>query len=97
MKRELEHYVSTEPFDPEAAESLTEAQLRFYQASQWKLMWWRFKRHRLALISGVFLVLMYGGILISEWIAPYSLHTRHTDHIFAPPQTIRLFHERATG
>src|SRR5262249_31794465 len=37
--------------------------------------------------------LMYFSILISEIIAPYDLHTRNTDFIFAPPQEIHLFHD----
>ena len=28
-------------------------------AGQWKLMWWRFRRHRPAVVSAVFLALMY--------------------------------------
>ena len=30
---------------------------------------------------------------MSEFIAPYDLHTRDTNHIYAPPQRVRLFHE----
>jgi len=44
----LEHYVSPEPFEPLATEKLTPAQERFYRASQWKIMWWKFRRHRVA-------------------------------------------------
>ena len=36
---------------------------------------------------------MYFSCFISEWIAPYDLHTRHTKYIFAPPQSINFFHE----
>jgi peptide/nickel transport system permease protein len=87
------HYVNPEPFDPAETERLTPEQERFYTASQWQLMWWRFRRHRLAVISAWLLALMYGSILISEWIAPYDLHTRHADFIHFPPQAIHLFHE----
>lgn len=87
------HYVNPEPFDPGDVERLTPEQERFYTASQWQLMWWRFTRHRLAVISGAFLLVMYASILISEWIAPYNLHTRHPDYIHFPPQEIHLFHE----
>lgn len=89
----LDHYVSPEPFDPQVAESLTPEQERYYMASQWQMMWWRFKRHRLAVWSGVILLLMYASILISEIVAPYNLTTRHTDFIYAPPQSVHLFHE----
>ena len=62
-------------------------------ASQWRMMWWKLKRHRLAVVSASILLAMYASILIAEFLAPYSLHTRHTDFIFAPPQAIHLFHE----
>ncbi len=87
----VEHYVSTEPFDPRAIEALSPEQERYYLASQWRLMWWKLKRHRLAVISGGFLLAMYASILVSEVLAPYNLHTRHVDFIYAPPQSIHLF------
>jgi peptide/nickel transport system permease protein len=89
----LEHYVSDAPFDPQSIERLTPAQEKLYLASQWKLMWWKFRRHRLAVVSGLFLAVFYLSILISEFLAPYGLHTRHIDHIYAPPQGIHLFHQ----
>ncbi len=88
-----EHYVSREPFDPQSIEALTPAQETYYLASQWKLMWWKLKRHRLAVICGVILALNYATILVSEVIAPYDLHTRNTDYIYSPPQRVHLFHE----
>jgi peptide/nickel transport system permease protein len=89
----LEHFISTEPFDPYATETMTAEQERFFMASQWKIMWWKFRRHRLAVISAVVLIIMYGSILVSEILAPYNLHTRDRTHIYAPPQSLHLFHE----
>ncbi|ASY65624.1 Oligopeptide ABC transporter, permease protein (plasmid) [Sinorhizobium sojae CCBAU 05684] len=91
----LPHYVSTAPFDPYSVEEMTEEQVRVNQASQLRLMWWKFKRHRLALASGIFLAVLYGMILVSEFLAPYNLHTRNVDFIYAPPQRIHLFHNGA--
>jgi peptide/nickel transport system permease protein len=54
-------------------------------------MWWKFKRHRLALWSAVFLAALYFTILICEFVAPYNLHTRNVEFIHAPPQRVRLF------
>ncbi len=90
---DLPHYVSGEPFDPYSIEALTPDQERYYLASQWRMMWWRLKRHRLAVFSGIILLLLYSSILISELLAPYDLHSRHNRHIFAPPQELRLFHD----
>ncbi len=89
----LEHFVSQEPFEPYAAEALTPEQERFYRASQWQIMWWKFKRHRIAVIAGAILLAFYASILVSEFLAPYNLHTRDTRHIYAPPQPLHLFHE----
>lgn len=87
----LEHFVSSAPFDPMSVEAISDAQARVYQASQLRLMWWKFKRHKLALYSAVFLALLYSMILICEFVAPYDLHTRNVDFIHAPPQSIHLF------
>jgi peptide/nickel transport system permease protein len=89
----LPHYVSTAPFDPYSVEVMTKEQVRVNQASQLRLMWWKFRRHRLALASGIFLAALYGMILICEFLAPYNLHTRNVDFIYTPPQQIHFFHE----
>lgn len=93
MSARVEHFVSNEPFDPNAAEALTAEQERFYRASQWQIMWWKFRRHRIAVISMWILAAFYGSILVSEILAPYNLHTRDPRHIYAPPQRVHLFHE----
>jgi peptide/nickel transport system permease protein len=90
---ETEHFVSQAPFDIRSIEQLSEDQEKLYLASQWTLMWWKFKRHRLAVVSGFFLIAIYLSVLISEFLAPYNLHSRHVDHIYAPPQAIHLFHD----
>jgi peptide/nickel transport system permease protein len=87
------HYVNPEPFDPYSVESLTPEQERFYLASQWQMMWWRFRRHRLAVWSGSIVLVMYLSILVSEVLAPYDLHNRHTNFIYAPPQSVHFFHD----
>ena len=89
----LPHYVSDKPFDPRSIERMTPAQERVYLASQWRLMWWKFKRHRIALVSGIFLALLYASILISEFLASYHYQTRNIDRIYAPPQQVHLFHD----
>ena len=93
MSERLEHYVSAEPFDPQLSETLTPEQERFYRASQWQIMWWKFRRHRIAVIAGAILLAFYASTLVSEFIAPYDLHTRDTRVIYAPPQAVNLFHE----
>jgi peptide/nickel transport system permease protein len=87
----IPHTVSTEPFDPMSVERMTPEQERYYLASQWQMMWWKFRRHKLAVVAGAFLLLLYASIAISEFLAPYNLHERHVDFIYAPPQRVHLF------
>jgi len=88
----LPHFVSTKPFDPHSVDVMTEEQNRLYRASQLQLMWWKFKKHKLALASAIFLGALYVMIAFVEFLAPYNLHTRNVDFIYSPPQAIRLFH-----
>ena len=93
MTDKLAHFVSQAPFNPMQVDELTPEQEKFYMASQWKMMWWRLRKHRLAVWSGAILFLLYASILVSECIAPYGLQTRNADFIFAPPQKVQFFHE----
>ena len=95
MNDQLPHYVDEAPFDVHAGDRLTPEQERYYMAPQWRMMWWKFRRHRVAVIAGFALLLSYASILITEFLAPYALATRHIESIHAPPQRIRFFHEGA--
>lgn len=95
MSERLPHFVSSAPFDVHAGEQLTPEQEKYYLASQWKMIWWRFKRHRIAVAALFILLGSYAAIVIVEFLAPYNLHTRHIAYIYAPPQSIRLFHDGA--
>ncbi|MER8483087.1 ABC transporter permease [Mesorhizobium sp. M1322] len=88
----LQHYVSIAPIDLQSVEAMTPEQSKVFQASQLRLMWWKFRKHRLAVVSGIFLAVLYFGILICEFLAPYDLHTRNMDYIYSPPQRVHLFH-----
>src|SRR5437868_13448493 len=89
----MSHYVSPAPFDPYSVDIMTAEQERFYRASQWRLMWMRFRRHRVAVASGALLLVFYAVILFCEFLSPSPLDSRHTDFIYAPPQRLRLFGE----
>src|SRR5437762_2437738 len=75
----MSHYVSPAPFDPYSVDVMTAEQERFYRASQWRLMWMRFRRHRVAVASGALLLVFYAVILFCEFLSPYALDSRHTD------------------
>ncbi|HSC69819.1 MAG TPA: ABC transporter permease [Candidatus Methylomirabilis sp.] len=73
--------------------ALTPEQQRFYAASQWQLIWWRFRKHRLAMISLWFLLAGYATIPFVEFLSPYNLRMLHPDFVYFPPQPVRFFHE----
>ncbi|XWN29566.1 MAG: ABC transporter permease [Devosia sp.] len=87
-----ERYVDQAVFDPAEAERLTPEQERYYQASQWRIIWWRFRRHKLAVWSGVILLLFYLCVPFAEVFAPYNPNERHAEYLYAPPQPLKLFH-----
>jgi peptide/nickel transport system permease protein len=87
------HFVSKEPFDANAIEAMTPDQEKVFLASQFKLMWWKFKKHKIAVVCGAFLLFVYTSMLVAEFLAPYSLETRNARAIYTPPQSVHLFHE----
>ena len=89
---ELPHYVNPAPFDPEGERQSGTGAMPG-TASSLSLMWWKFKRHKLAVFSAFVLIFLYGTIPLTEFLAPYDLGDRNTHYIHAPPQGIHLFHE----
>lgn len=59
-------------------------------ASQWKLMWWKFRKHRLALIGGIVVLAFYFVAITAEFWAPVATDTYNADYAYAPPQTLLL-------
>jgi len=73
------------------AEVGTEAEERIFIASQWQLMWWRFKKHRLAIVSAAVLALFYLVALFPEFFATTSYRGSEAKRSLIPPQPIRWF------
>lgn len=62
-------------------------------ASQWQLMWWRFRKHQLAMVGTVVIILFYVVGIFCEFFAPYDPGTFQRSYTFVPPQSIHIFHE----
>ena len=60
-------------------------------ASQWRLMWWRFRRHRLALVGGVVILLLYLVAIFAEFLAPSDPEATSVQYTFAPPQVVHVY------
>ena len=49
-------------------------------------MWWKFRRHKVAVASALMLLAFYLAVPFVEVIAPYNQTKRHGDFLYAPPQ-----------
>ena len=77
--------------DPAATRPSNVPDTPYADLSPARLMWLRFKRHRLALVSMGFLAFMYLVTVFAEVVAPYTPEERNVRAVFAPPQSIRFF------
>ena len=64
---------------------------RVYIASQWKLVWWRFVQHRIAMASGVVLIMFYLVAAMPEFLAIHDPTTDFAKRAYVPPQRIHFF------
>ena len=53
-----------------------------------RLMWWKFRRHKVAVVSGIFLLGAYVVTAFAGFFAPYAPAER-TRSLYSPPQTLR--------
>lgn len=73
------------------------ADIRVQLASQWQLMWWRFRKHKLALVSGIVIILVYLVAVLVEFLAPFPPHRMISQLAYAPPQRLRLWEKTDEG
>jgi peptide/nickel transport system permease protein len=69
----------------------SEKDIKYYTASQWQLVWWRFRRHKMAMVGGLVLIIMALLALFADFMAPYKITTRDRAYIMGPPQIPRLW------
>ena len=61
-----------------------------YVAPPWKLMWWRFRKHKMALICTVVLAILYFVALFCEFVAPYDPAQAMIQFRQVPPTRIHI-------
>jgi peptide/nickel transport system permease protein len=74
------------------AEPLT-AEQAYVGASQWKLIWWKFRKHRLAMLGGIVTLMIYIVALFADFFAPFAPDQYASNYTYAPPQTLHFFDE----
>jgi peptide/nickel transport system permease protein len=64
---------------------------KVFVASQWQLMWWKFIKHKPAIVGGILIILLYVIAFFCEVIAVHDPRSFSRLHTYAPPQRIRFF------
>ena len=65
----------------------------YYLASQWTLMWRKLKKHTLAKISLVMLLILYLGAAFADFLAPYSMQEFSSVYKDTAPTTVYWYDE----
>lgn len=53
-----------------------------------QLMWWKFRKHRVAVFCAVFLILFYIVAIFADFLSPYDPNVFDAAYKFVPPMTI---------
>jgi peptide/nickel transport system permease protein len=55
-----------------------------------QLMWWKFRKHKLAVASGIFLIIIYLIAILCEFVAPYGPDDTFVRYKLASPTNIHI-------
>jgi peptide/nickel transport system permease protein len=69
------------------------AEERVSVAPQWQLMWWRFRKHRLAMAAGVVVIGFYLAVIFAPFLAYADPDASQAQRSLIPPQPIHWFDE----
>jgi peptide/nickel transport system permease protein len=78
--------------DPETG-TITEAEERVSVAPQWQLMWWRFRKHKLALLSTAVVLLFYVVVAFADFVAYADPYASEAQRSLIAPQQWHIFDE----
>jgi peptide/nickel transport system permease protein len=67
------------------------AEERISVASNWTLVWWRFRKHRLAMASALILLGLYAVVLCPDFFSTQDPEATDARLAFIPVQRVRLF------
>ncbi len=60
----------------------------------WQLIWRRFRRHRLGVIGGAAIGVLFLLVVFADFLGPYDYGTQQRKYLFAPPTKIHFFSEQ---
>jgi peptide/nickel transport system permease protein len=85
---------SVQPPDVVSAQQLQdETVAEIGHLSLWQLTWRRFLHNRPAVAGGVVLIILYGMVILADFLSPYNYHQTNEDYIFLAPQRLHFVDE----
>jgi peptide/nickel transport system permease protein len=66
------------------------AEEKIYTASQWQLMWRKFKKHKLAMGSAVVIISLYLIAIFAPFLSPYDPQEFSSSHNYVPPTSVNF-------
>jgi len=85
------------PQGEESALDVPATEPRVVVAGQWTLMWWKFRKHKLAMLGGVVTLLIYLVAIFADFLAPFPTGAYSATYTYAPPQPLRFFERTDEG
>lgn len=90
--------IIAEPHElPELSEGAEQAEPQVAVASQWKLTWWAFRKHKLAMVGAIVTLLLYLTVVLAGFLAPYAKGYYSSEHTYAPPQPLHVYEDGRFG
>jgi peptide/nickel transport system permease protein len=62
----------------------------FYRAGQWQLVWWKFRRHKLAQLGTFILAILYFIAIFAGFVSPHDPLRRFKSYLAHPPVAIHI-------
>jgi peptide/nickel transport system permease protein len=76
---------------PASEERVKPGDQRVFVASQWQLMWWRFRKHKVALVSAAVIALFYMVVIGADFLAYADPNVSEAQRSLMPPQRLYWF------
>ena len=73
------------------------AEEKIYVASQTQLMWWKFRKHKMAIVSGILVLVLYLMAIFADFVAPYDPNETDTEFLFVARRLGYRVHEVPVG
>jgi len=77
--------------EPDEEFITTQAEEQIAVATQWQLMWWRYRKHYLAMAGAIVLILFYSTVVGADFLAYANPEATEAELSLVPPQPIQWF------